>query len=427
LGEARVKRYQWLACVLALAGLACVPRAAAAWASEHPVIDSTSTKLKILDGDDELVGELAAGLDPDTYVVHPSSRPKRVSYVTDRGRLDFVVKPGDTYDFAIRFGGRLYNQRVATDDPHPPSYSGAAARSGGVDTLPFRLGPNNAIHLVGAINGIGPLDLIFDTGAGIGVLGEGASAKGAALHEGKGNRFTLGAVTIGGIGMKRIDFHGTLKADGVIGYDSFAGKVVEIDYDAGMLRIRHDLPRTTGYRHIGIVWRGDRTLVPMMINAGGRDRPIVALFDTGSKWSLTVSSADPVAPLVAALPRLGGRTSTKSDGSRVKLDVVTLPQVSIGGFGLAAVQADVERERAASNVPFNIVGNDFLKRFNAVIDYRTGDLFLKPNRLRGAPYNRVAPIGTIIAASGAAAAAAILTIALVLRRRRLRAANPALA
>jgi hypothetical protein len=255
------------------------------------------------------------------------------------------------------------------------------------------------------------------------VLGERASAKGARLREGEGNRFTLGPVRIGGIAMKRIDFHGTLKADGVVGYDSFAGKVVEIDYDAGLLRIRHDLPATADYRRLGIIWRGDRTLVPITINAGGRDRPVVALFDTGSKWSLTLSSADPIAPVVAALPRLGGRTSTKSDGSRVELDVVTLPQASIAGFRLAGVQADVERKRGESNVPFNILGNDFLKRFNVLIDYRTGDLFLKPNHLRDVPYNRVVPTGAIIAA-GVAAAAVIFAIALVMRRRRRRASRP---
>jgi hypothetical protein len=121
---------RWLA--VALAGLGCWAPAASASDPAHRVIDSTSTRLKIIDGDDVLAGELAVNLDPDIYVVHPSKAPKRVSYVTDRGRIDFVVKPGDSYDFAIRQGGRLYNQRVATDDrirlpiralPHAPAGS----------------------------------------------------------------------------------------------------------------------------------------------------------------------------------------------------------------------------------------------------------------------------------------------------------------
>ena len=46
----------------------------------------------------------------------------------------FAVKPGETYDFAIRYRGKLYPQRIAASDPATTiGYRGA---SSGVDIVP---------------------------------------------------------------------------------------------------------------------------------------------------------------------------------------------------------------------------------------------------------------------------------------------------
>ena len=398
------------------------PTATSTNAGSTRIIDAGSTRIQIVDGDDRLAGELSKDVDPDTYVVHPSAKPKVVSYITDRGRLDFTVSPGEQYDFAIRHEGRLYNQRIATIDPNAARYRGDAERPGGVDTVPFRLGANNAIHLTGSINGSVPLDLIFDTGAAIGAYNEGSEAKGARLLPGRANSIAFGKVRIDGLALARIDYKGAARTEGVIGFDSFAGKIVQIDYDRQILRIAHDLPDTRGFARVPIVWREMNTMVPMMVGTPEGPKRVLAIFDTGSKFSLSIGNGDAAAAAVRGNGPIGTRTATKVDGTRVQADVTTLPWASIGGLRLANVQADVERAGAPTNLHRNIVGNDFLKRFNVIVDYRSSEIYLKPNHLLGAPYNSVFPMRQALVGLAALIAAATGSAIWWVRRRRRRAA-----
>lgn len=390
------------------------------------VIDARSRQIQIIDGDDVLAGVLVDSADPDTYVYHPSPGPKRVSYLTDAGRADFDVAPGETRDFAIRYRGRLYRQRLTGSDPTQSVYTGAAQHPGGFDSIPLRLGPNNAIHLQASLNRSPPLDLIFDTGASIAVLSESGAVKGARLLAGNRNVLRLGSVTVARTPVKFIDFGGKAKTDGVIGFNAFLGKVVEIDYDRRVLRLSSNLPvRSSGYRKVAFVWRGMNSLVPLTIQTDGKSRQVLALFDTGSKWSLSLNNRDSLATEgLSGLPVLGRRTGVKADGSRVASTVVTLPNVGIAGFSFPAVQADVERRGGTPALAYNIVGNDFLKRFNLIIDYGRGEVYLKPNRLAREPYNRVIDPALILYAAIIASAIAAVAGIWWYRQRRRRSCPP---
>jgi hypothetical protein len=384
------------------------------------VLETHSTTLQIVDDGDLLVSVLSKEADPDVYVVHPSTKSKKVSYVTDVGRLDVAVAPGTQFDFSIRYAGRLYRQRVTTTDPEAPRYMGAAARPGGVDSIPFKLGPNNAIHVAASINGSPPLDLIFDTGASLSVYGEGALARGARMLPGRQNHIRLGTVAVAGLPMVKIDFKATSQSDGILGFDSFAGRVVAIDYDRQVLKVFHDLPDTAGFVRVPITWRGRNSLVPLTIGTSGGARDILGLFDTGSRWSMTFGNKDAAADAVRSLNSIGSHSGRKADGTSVASDVKTLPWVSLGGYRLEQVQADVERPGPNTNLPLNIIGNDFLKRFNVIIDYRSSELYVRPNHLRGSPYNPVFPVRVAIVAA-VAATGAIAGLLLLWRRIRRRA------
>ena len=371
-----------------LLGLVAGGMLASPSATEPTTIVARSAEIRIIDGGNVFQGRLVEGLDPDTYVYRPSPRPKQISMVTDSGRADFLVRPGDTVDFAVRRGGRVYNQRFAPDDPDL-RYAGSAA-AGGVDSIPFRLGPNNAIHLRGSINGSEPLNLIFDTGASTNVLTESGEAKGASVENGAVNRIDVGSATLAGARFTRIDYGGKLKADGVIGYTSLGRRVVEVDYDREVLRIHAQMPRRLppGFRKVELGWREMAGMIPFLVHEGGRAHTVQAIFDTGSKWSLSLGKQDALAERLARLPAVGRRSARTADGTRVASRVITVPAVEIAGFRLAGVQADVETGSGPSGLPLNILGNDFLKQFNVFIDYRSGEVHLRPNHLRSAPYNR---------------------------------------
>jgi predicted aspartyl protease len=367
--------------------------------SESRALKARSRTITIIDGDDRLVGQIVPELDVDTYVYHPSGKPKTISFITDVDQIDFRVAPGEVVDFSIELEEplqekRICPQRLSPVDPQGVKYRGSAKDG---DVIAFTLGPNHAIHFQGSINGSGPLDLIFDTGASIGVLSEQGRAKGASVSEGKSNRFSFGGIELENVPISFIDYGGSLKADGVVGYNCFMGKVVKIDYTAKQLVISDVLPEIdAGFQKIDMLWRGSGTFVEITLPLEGREYQTLALFDTGSKWSLSLCMSDPfVRRNFEQLSGIGTRYGRTASGARVKNKVVTLEELRLGEIAMKGVQADLEYASREGGLAFNILGNDFLRRFDAVIDYQKSEIYLKPNGLKDEPYNDVTSFGWI--------------------------------
>jgi hypothetical protein len=147
-------------------------------AQELRVIKAHSKNITIRDGDDVLQGELMPRLRPDVYVYHKTWKAKHVVFYTDTDSIAFMVEPGESYDFVVLTDtGDSCFQRITSINPNKAEYRSQASRQNQNDTIPFMLGPNNAIHFKGKINGSPELDLIFDTGASVCVLSEEGSKK----------------------------------------------------------------------------------------------------------------------------------------------------------------------------------------------------------------------------------------------------------
>ena len=127
----------------------------------------------------------------------------------------------------------------------------------------------------------------------------------------------------------------------------------------------------------------------------------------------------PLPGTAPTLPPLGWRYARRADGQEVESRVLELPRVTFAGYTLTRVQADVETPGTATLLPTLILGNDFLRRFDLVLDYRNGLLHARPNASLHAPYNRASRLSraTLLAIGGITAAGAVLA-ALVWRRRR---------
>lgn len=392
-------------------------------------IKARSRSITIIDGEDRLVGQIVPELDVDTYVYHPSGNPKTISFITDVDQIDFRVAPGEVVDFSIELEEplqekRICRQRLSPVDPHGVKYRGPVKDAGsgpGGDVIPFTLGPNHAIHFQGSINGSGPLDLIFDTGASIGVLSEQGRVKGASAKEGKSNRFSFAGIEVENVPISFIDYGGSLKADGVVGYNCFMGKVVKIDYTAKQMVILDALPEIeAGYQNMDLVWQGAGTFVRITLPIEGREYETVALFDTGSKWSLSLCISDPfVRRNFDQIPGVGTRYGRMASGASVKNKVVTLEEMRLGEITMKGVQADLEYASRDGGLAFNILGNDFLRRFDVVIDYQKSEIYLKPNGLRDEPYNEVYDFGWVYWGSGAIGIGVLGLAVLVKLRERL--------
>lgn len=387
-------------------------------ATDEPVLESKSRSYRLIDDGDDQAGELVDALPLDIYVYHPGPKQKRITIVTDMGAHDFIFERGATVDFAIRHQGRLYPHRLALVEPHvwdgPDTF-----------TLPFELGEHNTILVNSRINGSPPLRLLFDTGASISVLNQ-RSGKDSAVLNGATGDIVIGPVTVRNSPIIPIDYSDSLKADGVLGYNVFLGREVTIDYGRREMRIGKagSAPRD-GFRSLPFRWRGAHSLVMVGINDGQSAREIPMLIDTGSKFSVSLTNRDPLAGRIASLAGSGWSIGGSSDGGRTYSRVFTMPSVSLAGFAVANPRAEIELPGNASGLAVNILGNDFLKRFDLILDYESGVMHARPNALISAPYDPV-PLSDGILASviGLFLLAILGMLVLYWSRRRARGSRP---
>ena len=359
-------------------------------------INATSKAITILDGDDKLTGLIVPELELDVYVYHPTLRPKTVSIVTDVDRLDVTVEPGKSYDFTILFDGKRCRQRLSPVHPDGVVYRSKQVGSS-ADSIPFTLGPNHAIQFKGSINKSQQLDLIFDTGASICVLSEEGRAKGARIVQGPKNEIELAGMTISNSDMVYIDYRGNLHADGVVGYNAFPGKVVHIDYERGLFSVSDQLPELDGYVKSELHWRGAGTFLPITLHHRNSSSTTLALFDTGSKWSLSLTDDDAFSrENYLTVDKLGWRTGVMVDGTRISSKVFKLDRLFIAGLAFNHVQAELEEPSNRPGLTFNILGNDFLRRFNLAIDYRESVVYLRPNAFANESYNSIFDLNSTI-------------------------------
>lgn len=396
-------------CLLFLMSLQMV---SAAWAIPQPSIPSGSKRFVIVDNGDPREAELVDDLPLDTYAYHPGPGAKEIRIKTDRAQRVFRFPRGERVDFVIDHGGRRYPQRLAPVEPHQ-------WRGPDELVLPFDLNDNHGIIVEASVNGSPPVKLLFDTGASVSVLSEEAEKKKGARLAGAVGSIRLGSVEVKGTPIISIPYGGGLKADGVLGYNVFLGRQITIDYGRRELRIGKPGAAPPGYRTIPLYWIGSRTMLDVGVSDGRVHRRVPVLLDTGSRFSLSFSNKDPLSAERGGLREVGWQYGRSGNGDEIKSRVFVMPKVTLAGFSLSDVQANVEVPGQTSQLPVHILGNDYLRRFDLIIDYRNGLLHVRPNGKVGEPYNRVSRFDrTRLFAIAATLVIGVLLAGLWWRRRK---------
>jgi hypothetical protein len=187
-----------------------------------------------------------------------------------------------------------------------------------------------------------------------------------------------------------VDYNERLKADGVIGYNAFEDKIVEINYDKSIMII-HDSIRNVSqsYWANDMKWRGSALYIECELSIGAKKFKELLIFDTGSKWALSLKKEFATKnQLYDVLPGVGSRRAKGVDGKTVKSKTYILPKLQIGELALTNVPMDLELPSDGAGLSNNILGNDVLKRFNTTLDYKNGQIYLQPNTLTLADYNK---------------------------------------
>lgn len=277
-----------------------------------------------------------------------------------------------------------------------------------VASIPFEL-IENKIVIRGQINGSRELRLVFDTG----MIG-GALLNNPALAREIGLEMD-GQVTAAGVGAGKTVSAGLARGARIrLGDVEFAQQTVVVmpedsDYsratrllpfdgivgysllDRYVCRIDHDAKRLTLYRKKGYRYEGQGTEVPIVVQAqksyvvaelvlaDDAAVPVKLIIDTGAGCALSLieDSSEAIKAPPETISTTLGRGIQGKRGGRIG----RMRGLRVGGFMLRnpVTTFPFSPIRGLSADRQGLLGNDALKRFNIVFDYRRKRMILEPS------------------------------------------------
>jgi hypothetical protein len=295
-----------------------------------------------------------------------------------------------------------------TKGPRTEQPSGAAPAERALPQPPDRLAQGSlsmpfeqtdyGIYLPVRVNGAGPYWFILDSGANVCVVDQ-ARAKALGLKRGKqvkgtgagkGTvkvwftpnvtfalpevRFTAPRAAV----IDLISLRGTVGRDvaGILGYDLFHRFVVEVDYEAQIVRLHEPKAFHYGGKEKGLPLTFKRNLPYVAARLTVQGRPPVEkslLVDTGSDDAVD----DPLLKQSSGPKR--EVTAGVGLGSEYRGIIGRFQKVELGPFALESVVG------TGDGVP--LIGSEVLHRFTVFLDYGRRQMFLEPNRFFREPFS----------------------------------------
>lgn len=384
--------------------LSCLILSAFAQSTAGRVVRATSKRVSVNDGGRIAKDSwtLSPQLKPDIYTADRTRKTKWVTFYTDIDSIRIKVKPGTRHNFVILLNGSdsCYTQIASAIAPE--SKEGKRTKP---DTIPFTLTAFNAIQVKALINGQDTLKLHFDVGSFDFRFTKEAILNKTSLLPNRNDVLAgrikadynhlkpVSTLQMGNITWKNPEIvptgltaHGM---DGRFGWNLFEGKSVEINYDNNCLVIHPKLPKKLkGYVKSDLEFLESFVCMKGIIRIGPHDYSGYFLMDTGSDQAMILDSSWTARQHVPKDSLKLIRSSTLKDPRGVSYEarIVQFPQVMLNGFGLADVPAYLLNSRNPVGFEVNYFGNDLLKRFNMILDFKHDVVYLKPNGLMPVAY-----------------------------------------
>jgi hypothetical protein len=176
--------------------------------------------------------------------------------------------------------------------------------------------------------------------------------------------------------------------DGKFGWNLFEGKVVEIDYDKGLLIIHSRLPiLAKGYIKSQLKFMRSFVCINAAIEINNHKYAGNFLLDTGSDQAMILDSTWLVNQNFPTDLQLIKSSAIKDPrGISYETKTVSVPQVEINQIKVSNIPTMLLRTRNPTGFEVNFFGNDLLKRFNTILDFANDQIYLKPNHLMNAAF-----------------------------------------
>jgi predicted aspartyl protease len=373
-----------------------------------PILKTDKNTISIKEGNSDYKDEwtIAPEVKSDVFVTQRFTGTKIITFYSEIDSISFTVKPNKKYDFIILLNGKYkaYTQ-INTDSKQNPSlepklfYTRLTKTDQATDTIPFTLGIDNRIHMKGKVNYSDTLDFMFDTGASSCVITSSLINKKVKINldGNQENTGTDGKAIVGtsskntieindlkweNVSLLSIDYQKP-SFDLVLGWIAFEGKIIEIDYEKSIIIVHQSLPKlSTEYSKLDFKLIEGIPYIKLKLIINGKVSESWFDFDTGSNGTLVVGQKFAKEHFLNnEMKQIGTITSVGSAGKEIISNLVMLPKLKIGDFEMYQIPLSIQ-QKEIENVEHNEnIGNKILKRFNAVIDFKHHNIYIKPNNL----------------------------------------------
>ncbi len=269
------------------------------------------------------------------------------------------------------------------------------------DTLPFTITSGNNIVFKSVLNKKDTLDFYFDTGGTELVLTHNTIKSKTSLLAGKSEAYIeedyaplegLHSLSLNQVTWDSLTIYpttvGPKEADGHFGWNLFDDKIVEIDYEKQLMVIHTNYSGDLSeYSKLRIEYINTLFCVVGAIKVGGQEYPNRYLFDSGFQRAVILDkNLREKANFPSDLPVIKESRLRNAAGTEFVNQIVAVDQICFGETCANQVPVQLLSTPNPAKFETHILGNELLKRFNTILDFQNGFVFLKPNTLMGLPY-----------------------------------------
>ncbi|WP_297984893.1 hypothetical protein [uncultured Chryseobacterium sp.] len=352
-----------------------------------PIIKSNSQNVKIIESGEIITDwTLNPKLKPDVYTTGKIAKTKSVKLVTDIDSIEVKLKPKQKFDFIVLLKGK---DSCHTTFESPEIVNFSKAKPVLRDTILFQITEFNNIKVKSVLNKKDTIFLTFDTGS-IDFYLIKSSIKKFLNPEGKkltmndisDNHFKIGNLEWKHQQIYPIDTTGQ-ETDGMFGWNAFDGKVLEIDYDKNLMIAHSKLPKISkDYERFDMELMREHFCIYLDLEQNGKKHKTRYLFDSGYQRAVMLDND------ILKENSLGNEDfklikETKmynSQNEEIPVKTVLLPKLHFGKYVLKSVPAQINSYNKPAGFKTNFLGNEILKRFNAILDFQNNVVYLKPNK-----------------------------------------------
>ncbi|WP_428660172.1 hypothetical protein [Runella sp.] len=368
------------------------------------VIRATSKNVAINDGGflDKNAWSLSPKIKPDIFTADRTRKTKWVIFYTDIDSIKVKVKPGTKFNFIVLLNGKdsCYTQIASAIPPENILKNKIATH----DTIPFTLTSFNAIHVKSVINDTDTLHLHFDVGSFDFRLIKDAILKKTKLLSNQpdalagktapnyNNLNKIFKLQMGNLVWNNPEIVPTgltsHDMDGRFGWNLFEGKQVEIDYDNNRLIIHSKLPKILkGYVKSKLEFIHSFVCVKGAFEIENKKYVGHFLLDTGSDQAIILDSVwASKQNFPTNLKLIKSSVLRDPRGVTYETRTVLSPLLKINDFEVINVPTLLLGSKNPVGFEVNYLGNDLLKRFNTILDFKNDYIYLKPNKLMSLKY-----------------------------------------